>query len=109
MNNLYENYILCGFGLIVGLILGFYILPYLDERAFLKRHSDGKHACNRCKRLFCIGDDQLQYEYCPYCGEPLDYHVDTEMYKRMHSDEDAVERPNQLSDASSEGDLDETP
>ena len=109
MNNLFENYILCGFGLIVGLILGNWIFPLFEQKTFMNKHLYGKHCCNHCERNFCASDEYVEFEYCPYCGEPLDYHVDTEMYKRMHSDEDAVERPNRLSDAPSEGDLDETP
>ncbi len=109
MNNLFENYILCGFGLLLGLVLGNWLIPYLDQKVFMKKHLYGKHCCNHCERNFCCDDEQVEYQFCPYCGKPLDYHEATEMYSRMHSDDDAVERPNRLLDAQSEGDSNETP
>lgn len=38
------------------------------------KHKCGKHFCNKCKLGFILNLEELNYKYCPYCGQELDYH-----------------------------------
>ena len=42
-----------------------------------------KHFCNYCKARFVTSIEKLNYKYCPYCGQKLDYH---EKYKEKQNE-----------------------
>ena len=42
------------------------------------KHGKGKHICNECQCGFLSSTRELNFIYCPYCGEPLDYHEEDE-------------------------------
>lgn len=37
----------------------------------VKKHLYGKHTCNFCECTFIETDSELEYDYCPYCGNRL--------------------------------------
>ena len=60
-----------------------YVAFYVIMRIFVKvtmvyfltkKHAKEKHMCNHCQFGFTTTLTELQFEYCPYCGRPLDYH-----------------------------------
>ena len=39
-----------------------------------KVNSKQKHYCKKCNELFIAPIREIDYIYCPYCQEPLDYY-----------------------------------
>ena len=72
--------------------LGWYILTWIILRIIemlyiTSQHAKEKHVCNNCKVAFTKNYHELTYEYCPYCGEPLDYHEEDERSRSYKGEE----------------------
>ena len=44
----------------------------------IKRHMHEKLFCNECEAAFVSTTYELDYKYCPYCGNNLDFHKEDE-------------------------------
>lgn len=82
------KYLLLGM-LILTLLILTYKLIYFRTRT--KECYIGKHHCNDCKCSFFLGKDDILYEYCPFCGQELDYHYKDERSKSYSLDNDDEE------------------
>lgn len=58
--------------------LGHITGKYIVMLFLVKKHAKEKHICNSCRVGFLSDVNKLQYVFCPYCGEPLDYHEEDE-------------------------------
>ena len=61
--------------------LGHITGKYLFMLLLIRKHAKEKHICNYCEVGFLSSNEELKYEYCPYCGKPLDYHQKDERSK----------------------------
>lgn len=62
---------------LVFLVLSFMlwlILKVLCSLILARSHYSEKHACNSCGFFFSNSFTELNFVFCPYCGESLDYH-----------------------------------
>lgn len=62
-------------------LLGHFTGDYLTMIYNVKKHGKEKHICNSCQCGFLSSTNELNYKYCPYCGNPLDYHEEDERSK----------------------------
>ena len=67
----------------IGHVLGKYLVALHN----IRKHRKEKHFCNKCEVGFLASFDQMNYLYCPYCGEPLDYHHEDERSKDYKGEE----------------------
>ncbi len=51
-----------------------FIFKFVTAFFLTRLHYSEKHACNSCEYFFANSFTDLNFMYCPYCGEPLDYH-----------------------------------
>ena len=61
------------------ILIGFYIYVFISATSRVRKTIDledknEKHVCNTCRMLFVSTEEELNYKYCPYCGEALDFH-----------------------------------
>ena len=53
---------------------GYFTFDFILMIFNLKKHYKEQHFCNTCQSGFLTNRYELNFEYCPYCGTPLDYH-----------------------------------
>lgn len=56
------------------LILVLIVHRILNTTKNIRIYKNEKHFCNKCKLGYITNLEELNYKYCPYCGQELDYH-----------------------------------
>ena len=81
--NILTNVIIFTITFLLGHITGKYIFMFFNVLKF----GHGKHICNKCECGFLSNYHELNFIYCPYCGEPLDFHSYDKRSKDYDGDE----------------------
>lgn len=77
--------------LIISIILNFLFISFyiwlwfrvacLSAKNIKLENNNEEHTCNNCRIMFIVGKE-LNYKYCPYCGDKLTLHSHNSNFKK---------------------------